>query len=75
MDALIKTFVDERIERIESNILNSRTKITTINDEFKDWYRSIHGNTKGCEYVMKDMKAYLENRFGITCYMNVRNYD
>ena len=61
MDALFKTFVTSRIV-VTDNI--DRVTISTINDEFKCWYRSIHGNTQGCNHAIKDLKPFLETRFG-----------
>ena len=61
MDALYAEYVKQRIIR-EPEITAFRLKITIINDDFKDWYWSMHGNIKGCN--LKDLKAYLETRYG-----------
>jgi hypothetical protein len=62
MDALFQTYVNDRIEYDSDYTLS--TKISVINDDFKDWYWSIHGDRNGCAHVMKDLKAYLETRYG-----------
>ena len=63
MDALYADYAKQRIIR-EPTITGSRLKITIINDDFKDWYRTLYGNTKGCPQAIKDLKPDLEKQYG-----------
>jgi P4 family phage/plasmid primase-like protien len=41
-----------------------KLKITTINDAFKNWYGSNHGNSGSKVPPLKDLKEYLIKKFG-----------
>jgi P4 family phage/plasmid primase-like protien len=61
---------DVHLEFINTNILihdmpqPKKLKITTINDAFKNWYSSNHGNSGSKVPPLKDLKEYLIKKFG-----------
>jgi P4 family phage/plasmid primase-like protien len=61
---------DVHLEFINSNIMvhdmpqPKKLKITTINDAFKNWYSSNHGNSGSKAPPLKDLKDYLIKKFG-----------
>jgi len=53
-------YVNERIVN-EATISGSRLKISTINDDFKNWYKSHYENKN---VPVKELKEFLQNKYG-----------